>query len=93
MSPALRAIIHAHIADRYTAAVLHFSDPAGRHHPVEITIDIDGSIAQISGHDAVSLRDDQEKLCEWDQGLVMKYQLGAYRVDVYALLELEEQVF
>lgn len=93
MSPALRAIIHAHIADRYTAVVLHFSDPAGRHHPVEITIDIDGSIAQISDRDSVSLRDDQRKICAWDQDLVTKYQLGAYRVDVHALIELEDQVF
>lgn len=53
ISKELRAIIHAHISDRFTACVITCQSPGhpagtGSHHPAEIAIDTDGTIIFIT---------------------------------------------
>lgn len=92
MTTALKAIIHAHISYYTTAAVLCFNDRFGADSPVEIAIDVDGSMIQLMTPEGVSLADSRDRLAEWDAGFVANYQAGRYKAAVFPLLELEEQV-
>ncbi|OGT97557.1 MAG: hypothetical protein A2079_05385 [Geobacteraceae bacterium GWC2_48_7] len=89
---ALKAIIHAHISEYSTAVVLCFNDKFGAEPPVEIAIDVDGSVVHLITPEGRSLVDGQERLVEWNAEFVSNYQAGRYKTAAFTLLELEERV-
>ncbi len=90
MSTGLKAIILKHLAHRQTATVLSFSDRNSTHEPVEIAVDVDGSIIHIL-MDAIPLAlEEQGVMCDWDRTFVEHYRLGGYQVEILPLIELEE---
>ena len=90
MSIGLKAIILKHLAHRQTATVLSFNDRNNGYDPVEIAVDVDGSIIQIV-EDTVPLPlEEQEMLCDWDRTFVENYRLGGYKVEILPLIELED---
>lgn len=92
LTAALKAIIHAHISDYTAAVVLIFNDTYGELSPVEMAIDVDGSMAQLITPEGISLADGKEQLVEWDLRFVANYQAGRYKTIAFPLLELEERV-
>jgi hypothetical protein len=90
MSIGLKAIILKHLAHRNTATVLSFNDRNNGHDPVEIAIDVDGSIIQIVADNIPLALEEQGDLCDWDRNFVENYRLGEYKVDILPLIDLEE---
>lgn len=88
----LKAIIHAHISYYSTAVVLCFIDKFGDEPPVEIAIDVDGSMIHLITPEGRSLADGQERLVEWNKEFVANYQGGRFKTAVFPLLELEERI-
>jgi len=90
MSIGLKAIILKHLAHRQTATVLSFNDRNNHYNPVEIAVDVDGSIIHIVEDTASLPLGEQQILCDWDRTFVENYRLGGYKVEVLSLIELEE---
>ncbi|BCS52314.1 hypothetical protein [Geobacter sp. SVR] len=90
MSAALKTLINRHLSERYSATVLHFDDINGIGGPVEIVIDLDGSIVMINDPNPVPLDSGSENLSRWDNDFMARYRLGSYRVEVFPLIELLE---
>jgi len=92
MSMELRKILNSHLSLHTTAVVISFLDRFAESSPVEIGVDVDGSIVMLSTPDGIDLKDSIKRLAEWDADFAARCLAGRFRVSVQQLMELEEEI-